>query len=163
MRLDFESGNSAQFSSWECPHPATQLEVYSAAKPGYPAPRQGTYAARISETGADVWAGNNVVRCLGARYDSGEQQGKDYYYGFSLYVPAAGLSDNLLWELHHPASLYNLSGCAVAPLALHARNGSLMFRIATGNCTVGSGYAYWNPNITIPGLETTPAKPGSTS
>jgi hypothetical protein len=157
LRLDFETGNSSQFSGLECPHPATQLQVYTAGTPGYPAPRQGTYAARFSETPNDVWSGNNMVRCLGARYDSGETTGDNYYYGFSLYIPTTGLGSNLIWELHHPSSLYSLAACSVAPFAVLATStGGLQFRISTGNCTVGSGYAYWYPHISLPGLESAP-------
>ena len=156
LRLDFETGDTSQFSSLECPNPGLQLEVYDASSAAGPAPRQGRYAARFSETAHDVWAGNGIVRCLAARYDSGESDGKDFYYAFSLYVPETGISDNLLWELHHPYSLYSLPGCAVAPLALHTRNGGLMFRIATGDCTPGTGWAYWQPNIPLPGLERMP-------
>lgn len=156
LRLDFETGNTSQFSSLECPNPSTQLEVYDASRTAYPAPRQGRYAARFSETANDVWSGNNMVRCLAANYDSNESTGDEYYYGFSLYVPAAGLTDNLLWELHHPRELYTLSACSVAPFALHSRSGGLNFRIATGNCNVGAGYAYWQPNIALPGLTSTP-------
>jgi hypothetical protein len=156
LRLDFETGDSSQFSGLECAHPGTQFQVYDASNSSYPAPRQGKYAARISETANDVWSGNNMVRCLAAQYGSDESAGQDYYYGFSLYVPSTGLSNNLLWELHHPSSLYTLPGCGVAPFALNAANGGLTFRISTGNCTVGSGYAYWNPNIQLPGLATAP-------
>ena len=155
LRLDFETGDTSQFSGLECPDPQTQLEVYRDGS-GYPSPRQGRYAARFSETARDVWAGNGLVRCLAARYDTGESAGDDYYYAFSLAVPASGLGDNLLWELHHPGSLYRLPGCGVAPLALIAKSGGLRFRIATGNCTVGSGYSYWDPDISIPGLAVAP-------
>ena len=155
LRLDFETGDTSQFSGLECPDPRSQLEVYGDGS-GYPSPRQGRYAARFSETARDVWAGNGLVRCLAARYDTGESEGDDYYYAFSVAVPASGLGDNLLWELHHPGSLYRLPGCGVAPLALIAKSGGLRFRIATGNCTVGSGYSYWDPDISIPGLAAAP-------
>ncbi len=155
LRLDFETGDTSQFSGLECPDPETQVEVYGAGA-AYPSPRQGRYAARFSETARDIWAGNGMVRCLAARYDTDESAGDEYYYAFSLSVPASGLNDNLLWELHHPSSLYRLPGCGVAPLALSARSGGLRFRIATGNCTVGAGYSYWNPDIPIPGLATVP-------
>ena len=155
LRLDFETGDTSQFSGLECPDPRSQLEVYGDGS-GYPSPRQGRYAARFSETARDVWAGNGLVRCLAARYDTGESAGDDYYYAFSVAVPASGLGDNLLWELHHPGSLYRLPGCGVAPLALIAKSGGLRFRIATGNCTVGSGYSYWDPDISIPGLAAAP-------
>lgn len=156
LRLDFETGDGSQFSGFECPHPGTQFGVYDETSTSHPTPRQGRFAARFSETAADVWPGNDMVRCLGARYDSGESAGDDRYYALSVYIPATGLSDNLLWELHHPSSLYNLPGCGVAPLALVVRNGRLAFRIATGNCTVGSGYAYWQPGIELPGLQSLP-------
>jgi hypothetical protein len=156
LRLDFETGDGSQFSGFECPHPGIQFGVYDGSSTSDPAPRQGRFAARFSESAADVWPGNDMVRCLGARYDSGESAGDDRYYALSVYIPAAGMSDNLLWELHHPSSVYNLPGCGVAPLALVVRNGRLAFRIATGNCTVGSGYAYWQPGIELPGLQSLP-------
>lgn len=152
LRIDFETGDASQFSGLECPHPTSQFQVYAAGTSGYPRPRQGTYAARFSETSSDVWSGNNMVRCLGARYDSGETTGRDYYFGLSVYIPPTGLSDNLIWELHHPSQLYSISACGVAPFALTAHSGALVFRIFTGNCTPGAGFAYQDSNIPIAGL-----------
>src|SRR6185437_11311238 len=112
----------------------------------------GGHAARFNITGADVWSGNGTVRCLAAKYDTGETTGMDSYFHLSVYIPSPGISSNLIWELHHPSSLYNLSKCGVAPLAITTDGTRLQFRIATGNCTVGSGWSHWESAIPIPGL-----------
>jgi hypothetical protein len=146
----FEDSTNAPYTSGlECPNPSTQF-----ARATSPV-REGQRAAMFHETAADIWQGNGIVRCLATRYDSGETAGDDYYYHLSVYIPAT-LQDNLLWELHHPSSLYNVSGCTVAPYAISSRSSGLIFRISTGNCTVGSGYAHWEPNIPIPGLASQP-------
>ncbi len=138
------------FSNLECPHPDTQF-----ARVTNPV-RTGKYAAKFHETAADVWPGNNIVRCLAADYNTGENTGDEYYYSLSVYIPSPGLSNNLIWELHHRAELYNNQNCGVAPFALNSRDGGMTFRISTGNCTVGSGYQIWEPQIPIPNLASQP-------
>ncbi|RDI73316.1 Polysaccharide lyase [Gaiella occulta] len=100
----------------------------------------------------DVWAGNNTVRALANRSDTGETTGQEYWWAVSFRVPSTvnPIRDNLVWELHHPASLYNLAALGVAPHAIHLRNeaGTMKVecRVAAGNGTVGVGYANWAPN-----------------
>ena len=127
----WEAGGYAPFSALECPHPATQFQVVTSPV------REGTHSARFNITGADVWPNTGTVRCLAAKYDTGETTGMDSYFHLSIYIPSPGISSNLIWELHHPSSLYNLSKCGVAPLAITTDGTGLQFRIATGNCTVG--------------------------
>src|SRR5262245_26597254 len=124
----FESGTDP-FPNVECPHPATQFERVTSPV------REGHYAARFSETAADVWA-NGSVRCMVGNYHSDEAVGDDYYYHLSIFIPSGGLSSNLIWELHHPVSLYSISGpCSVAPHALVTDGTRLAYRLFTGNCT----------------------------
>jgi hypothetical protein len=143
----FESGIEP-FTNIECPHPSTQLARVTSPV------REGTYAERISETGSDVWS-NGTVRCLLANYNSGETTGNDYYYHLSIFIPTGGLSQNLIWELHHPASLYNISpGCSVAPHALVSDGTQLLYRLFAGNC-LGADYAL-HTSYAIPGLNPQP-------
>ncbi|WP_181813487.1 heparin lyase I family protein [Gaiella occulta] len=146
----WEGGGYAPFSTLECPHPSTQFQLVSSPV------REGSYAARFSITGNDVWS-NGSVRCLAAKYDTGETTGMDKYFRLSVYIPSPGISSNLIWELHHPSSLYNLPGCGIAPFALTTDGSRLLFRIATGDCKVGAvNWSYWEPNIVIPGLSPYP-------
>jgi hypothetical protein len=145
----WESGGYAPFSGLECPNPARQFTLVTAPV------REGSRAARFNVTGADVWS-NGTVRCLAAKYDSNETTGMDSYFHVSMYIPSPGISGNLIWELHHPSSLYNLSACGVAPFAITTDGSRLLFRIATGDCNVGKGWSYWEPNIPIPGLSPYP-------
>jgi hypothetical protein len=143
----FESGMEP-FTNIECPHPATQFQRVSSPV------REGRYAAKISETGADVWS-NGSVRCLLGIYGSGETTGNDYYYHLSYYIPSNGVSSNLLWELHHPASLYSISPtCSVAPHALVTNGTQLQYRLFTGNCD-GTTLPVRTTN-SIPGLNPYP-------
>jgi hypothetical protein len=129
----FESGTEP-FPNVECPHPAMQFERVTSPV------REGRYAARFSVTADDVWA-NGSVRCMVGNYHSGETVGGDYYYRLSIFIPSAGLSRNLIWELHHPQSLYSISGpCSVAPHALLTDGTRLVYRLFAGNC-IGSRYS----------------------
>jgi Polysaccharide lyase len=149
LALDWESGDNTQFSNLECAHPATQFAVVRSPV------RQGNYAARFSETAADSWVNGNV-RCLDARYDTGETTGDDFYFGFSIYVPAGGLTQNIVWELHHPRELYSIDGCGLAPVAILVDARRIAFRTVGGNCTVGSGYEHSDPDIPLPNLDPYP-------
>jgi len=123
----FESGTEP-FANVECPHPATQFARVTSPV------REGRYAARFSETSADVW-GNGSVRCMVGNYHSGESAGDNYYYHLSIFIPDSGLSRNLIWELHHPVSLYSISpACSVAPHALVSDGTRLVYRLFAGNC-----------------------------
>jgi Polysaccharide lyase len=149
VKADWETGDNSQYGELECAHPSTQFAVVTSPV------RQGRYAARFSEKADDVWL-NGQVRCLDPLYNTSESSGDDYYYGFSVYFPKA-ISDNLIWELHAPYSLYSVSEiCSIAPFAVHVRNGSLDFRIATGNCD--GRWTHWEPNIVIPGLRKVPVQ-----
>lgn len=147
---DWQTGDNSQWSGLECPNPSTQFSIGSA-----PGGRPG-YAARFQETPADVWPGNGTIRCLDQRGDTAETAGNDYWFGLSAYFPGPTMGDNLVWELHHPASLYNLAGCGVAPYAILIDQGKLVFRFAGANCIVGQGWTQWEPSIPIPGLNPTP-------
>ena len=109
----WEGGGFAPFSALECPHPSSQFQLVTSPT------REGSHAARFNITGADVWPNTGTVRCLAAKYDTGETTGMDSYFHVSMYIPSPGISSNLIWELHHPSELYNLSKCGVAPFADH--------------------------------------------
>ncbi|MGH3003704.1 MAG: heparin lyase I family protein [Gaiellaceae bacterium] len=149
VALDWETGDNSQFSNLECPHPSTQFAIVTSPV------RSGRYAARFSETSADIWD-NGTVRCLDALYDTAATTGDDYYFGVSVYIPAPGLSDNLVWELHQPRDLYTLSDCGVAPFAILVEGGKVEFRIVTGDCTVGKGLSYLQWHIPFPDLNPYP-------
>lgn len=143
----FETGTEP-FTNLECPHPSTQLQRVTSPV------REGKYAERISETGSDVWS-NGSVRCLLGIYGSNETTGNDYYYHLSYYIPSGGVSSNLLWELHHPSSLYSISQtCSVAPHALVTNGTQLQYRLFTGNCD-GTTLPVRTTN-SIPGLNPYP-------
>lgn len=145
----WETGDNSQFSGLECAHPSTQFQVVTSPV------RDGRYAARVSETANDVW-NNGQVRCLDAAYGTGESTGSDYYFGLSMFIPAGGLTDNLIWELHQPYELYSIPGCGVAPFAILVRNGVLEFRAVGGDCIVGSRFTYWDSDIPFPNLNPYP-------
>lgn len=145
----WEPGHPTSFTELECPHPKRQFELVSAPV------REGTRAARFSVTPRDVWS-NGSVRCLATDYTSAETDGDDFVYTFSLLIPAAGISANLIWELHQSEALYTLPGCGVAPFALHTDGSRLLLRIATGDCVEGKGLSTFEPNIAIPGLDPYP-------
>jgi len=132
MSSTFESGTEP-FPNVECPHFDSQFAHVTSPV------REGKYAARFSVSSADVWL-NGSVRCLVGNYHTGETVGDDYFYRISIFIPSTGISDNLFWELHHPASLYNISSaCSVAPHALVIFHGRFVYRLFAGNCT-GSSY-----------------------
>ena len=143
------------FSELECPHPETQLRNDPGIQLG------GEPSIRFQERPGDRWL-DGTVRCLVADYTSGETKGDDYYYGIALYLPG-GVVDggNLVWELHHPSSLYRRVRCGVAPYALHIEHDArgvqgLFLRIAGGNCSPRTGWSIWKPNIPVPGLARIP-------
>jgi hypothetical protein len=71
LRLDFETGDGSQFSSFECPHSGTQLEVFDASASAHPAPRQGRYAQTPDSscaTKAECRGGEAGNRRLWRRY-----------------------------------------------------------------------------------------------
>jgi len=80
------------------------------------------------------------VRCLDASYETAATTGEEHYFGFSMYIPRDGLSDNLVWELHQPRELYTLSNCGVAPIAILVSRGAVALRLFTGDCKVGHGF-----------------------
>ncbi|MBI4033779.1 heparin lyase I family protein, partial [Candidatus Saccharibacteria bacterium] len=144
----WENG-AGTFNNLECPNPSTQFAIQTSVV------REGKYAAKFSETTNDIWPGNNIVRCLAADYTTDETVGDDYYYRLSVYAPKT-ISNNLIWELHNPSEVYKVSGCVLAPYALLARDGGFKFRIATGDCNVGSGFKQYEPQIVISNLTTQP-------
>ena len=142
LQLGWESGTNSDFTNLECPHPDTQFAIVNSPV------REGTYAARFSETKDDVWS-NGSVRCLDGRYDTNETTGDDYWFGLSILIPNAGFSDNLVWELHQPKSLYMIPGCGIAPFAILVQRGRLIFRASGGDCRVGTGFKYFKPNLPL--------------
>ncbi|HET7129323.1 MAG TPA: heparin lyase I family protein [Gaiellaceae bacterium] len=148
VALDWQTGDNSSFSNLECPHPDTQFGVVTSPV------RQGRYAARFSESARDVWI-NGTVRCLDANYDSAATTGEEHYFGFSMYIPRGGLSDNLVWELHQPRELYTLRDCGVAPVAIVVSRGAVALRLFTGDCTVGRGFPIERA-IVFPNLKTYP-------
>jgi hypothetical protein len=138
---NWDTGDASQWDGLECANPSTQWWATTSPL------RQGPYAAGFKEGPTDVWT-NGSIRCLAAKYDTAETSGQEYYYGLSLYIPSPGISNNLLWELHQGASIYTQTGCVVAPYAILVKNGVLVFRIATGDCS-STGSAYWEPGIAI--------------
>ena len=146
----WQNGGNGRWSGLECADPGRQFRVVPA--PG----RSSTQAARFELKPGDTWRGHGSARCLAARYDSGERAGQDRYFALSLYVPHPGIDDTLLWELHHPRSLYAIPGCGVAPFALLVDRGGLALRIATGDCIEGRGWKTWLPALAIPGFDPCP-------
>ena len=144
----WESGGFAPFSTLECPHPSSQFQLVTSPV------RQGSYAAKFGISGGDVWS-NGTVRCLAAKYDSGETTGMDGYFHLSLNIPSPGISSNLIWELHHPSQLYNLNGCGVAPFAITTDGSKLQLRLETGDCKVGQNWTY-RETVGIPSLSPYP-------
>jgi hypothetical protein len=108
------------------------------------------WAARIKQRPTDTWKGNNTIRCLLNRLDTDETVGetRSYFMAFKLLTP---LSNNLLWELHQPRSIYTLPNAGVAPHALLCHNGGLIWRTATGNLGT-AGWPYWKPSQSIAGF-----------
>jgi hypothetical protein len=147
-RGDFETGDTSQFSGLECPHPDTQFRIVTEPT------RQGRYAARFQEGPGDNWvAGDGSIRCLAANYDSGESQGDDYYFGFSLYFPQVP-SSSLLWELHARREIYSIDpNTAVSPHAVYVENGRLMYRLLTGpavwNGQDWTGWSHYEPQLEL--------------
>ena len=146
--LDWRTGDNSSFDNLECPHPDSQFAIVTSPV------RQGRYAARFSESARDVWI-NGTVRCLDANYEAAATTGEEHYFGFSMYIPRDGLTDNLVWELHHPRELYTLRDCGVAPYAIVVTHGAVALRLFTGNCTVGRGYPI-ERTIVIPNLKPYP-------
>ena len=135
----FEAGTDP-FPNVECPNPDSQFQRVRSPV------REGEYAAKFSETAADVWL-NGSVRCLVGNYNSGETVGDNYFYRLSIFIPASGLSRNLIWELHHPYSLYSISpACSVAPHALFTDGTQLLYRLFAGNCRGSS----WATQLVLP-------------
>lgn len=95
----------------------------------------------------DIWSNNNTVRCLCANYGTGESGGQTYFFAKAFRLPSGDspLGDNtLIWELHHPASLYNQASLGVAPHAITVRNDGAGYnfcvRMMTGKGTPGQGW-----------------------
>src|SRR5262245_13576907 len=142
----FETGTEP-FTTLECANPNTQFTRVTSPV------REGSYAAKFTESASDVWL-NGSVRCLAGNYDSGETTGNDYYYHLSFFIPSSGITDNLIWELHHPYSLYSIPGCGVAPHALLIDRGGFVYRVFTGNC---NGTVYQDQEVLqLPGLNPYP-------
>lgn len=151
MNLDFESDAVASnVSSYQA---FTSIERYNShqnAVVSSPVRAPRVHSGYFEVHPGDVWSGNNTVRTLANR-TTGETVGQEYFYAVSFYIPSSvnPIRNNLIWELHHPSSLYNLSGLGVAPHAIHLRDDGgmkVMCRVATGNGVVGSGWSTWYPN-----------------
>lgn len=144
-RGDFETGGTSQFDL-ECPHSSRQLSVVTSPV------RQGRFAARFETAPGDNWV-NGSIRCLAALYRSGEGDGDDYYYAFSMFFPEAP-ADNLLWELHSPKAIYSVHpNTSVSPHAVCVVGGRLEYRLGAGpamwNGTTWTGWSTYEPDIVI--------------
>lgn len=156
LRADLGAGKASAFGNFECGDVTRQFRLDPSVS------RDGLPSARFEEKPGDAWlAGNGSVRCLAADYHSGEAEGDDYYYGFSLYFPSgAGDDSNLVWVLHQGEELYRYPECSVAPFAVQIQPGPkgerLEFRIVGGNCVPGKGWSMWRPHIQLAGLDPVP-------
>ena len=140
--LDFEPGNLSNFTGVES-HDSSQTAIStSKARQGW-----GKYSCLVSDFPNSYW--NGFLRCLITRYDSHETAGQEYWWAGSMWFPSSPnpIANNvLLFELHHPSTLYNLNGLSVAPHAINYNAGNLECRIATGNGIVGQGWTTWHPH-----------------
>ena len=152
LQADFTAGEQSPFNAFECGDVAQQFRLDPSITRG------GQPSARFEERPGDVWTENGTIRCLAADYNSGEQNGDDFYYGFSLYEPRGAVNaGNLIWELHQAESLYRYQACSVAPYAVQferTRGGSegLYFRVDGGNCNPSRGWTLLHPGIPLQGL-----------
>lgn len=151
LRADLETGDERQFDALECAEPERQFQVVRSPV------RQGTHAARFEQRPGDVWD-NGTIRCLGAIYDSGEEEGDSYFYALSVLAPGP-LSDNVLWELHTRQEIYQVDpNTSVSPHALGVVDGGLKYRLLSGpafwNGSAWTGWSHYEP--TIPLLSTVP-------
>ncbi len=153
--LDWETGNTSQSTGLECPSDSKDFSIVTSPVRG------GRYAAHFHVDPTSALWNNDMPRCLATLYNSGETTGNEYYYGFSVYIPA-NIRSSLLWELHQPSSIYSVSGaCSIAPFALHAESwgslNGLYFRIATGDCSPSmAGYPNQEMDIPLPNLDPEP-------
>jgi hypothetical protein len=132
----------------ECPHPGQQYRLVRQPV------RHGTYSARFQEGPGDNWT-NGSIRCLLASYGSGEKEGDDYYYALSMYFPSMP-SDNLVWELHQQADIYEVDhNTSVTPHAITVVKGRLAYRLLTGPAywdgTSWVGWSHYEPDIDLLG------------
>ncbi|SDF23121.1 Polysaccharide lyase [Blastococcus fimeti] len=146
LRADLETGDARQFDALECAEPDRQFQVVRSPV------RQGVHAARFEQRPGDAWE-NGSIRCLGAIYDSGEQQGDSYFYALSAYFPAA-VSDNVIWELHSRRDIYEVDpNTSVSPHALGVVDGALAYRLLAGpafwNGAAWTGWSYYEPAIPL--------------
>jgi hypothetical protein len=146
LRGDFETADESQFSALECAAPERQVRVVTDPV------RQGRYAARFEQAPGDQWV-NGSVRCLAAAYDSGEGEGDDYFYAFSVYFPDEP-ADNLLWELHGPEEIYSVDpNTSVAPHTIAVDRGQLVYRLLTGPAVWDgdrwTGWSTYEPRIPL--------------
>lgn len=147
LALDFEPGDFSRFSGVEQGSAAQSVIQGAIVRAGF-----GTKACKFSNIPGVYWFGNGSMRSLAARYDSHETVNQEYWYSGSIRIPSVnGLSgySSLLWELHHPASLYNLKNLGVAPHAIYFDGTNLRGRLQTGLGTVGSGYAHISSPIIL--------------
>jgi hypothetical protein len=146
FRGDFETSDARQFSALECPHPSRQFRIVTDPV------RQGRFAARVEVAPGDTWS-NGSIRCLIADYDSGEREGDDYYFAFSMYFPEVP-SDNTIWELHGRDDIYSVDpDTSVPPHAIVSEQGSLIYRLLTGPAfwdgNSWTGWSHYEPGILL--------------
>lgn len=135
--LDFEPGkvltqDGGNFSSIEAGNPSAQAQVQqNVVRAGF-----GNRACKISVLPNVYW--NGYLRCLLTK-NSDETTGQSYYYAMSKKFPSGAdqISHSmLLWELHHPSTLYSISSAlSVAPHAITWDNGKLEYRLFAGEGT----------------------------
>ena len=129
FRGDFESRDPWQYSGFNCPDPPRQFQIVTSPV------RQGLYAGRFEQ----VPAGPSSS-CLASAADTGEREGQEYYYGFSMYFPRK-ISSNTLWELHMRGDIFSVDpNTAVVPHAIIADGaGGLRYNLLTGPAYWGGG------------------------
>lgn len=127
--INFETGDFSQTTGLECPSASKDASVVTSPV------RKGNYAARLHIDSTSALWGNGIPRCLFTGYTPTQKNGDEFYYGFSFMVPKA--QSEMVWELHQPASIYNISGCDVAPFMIYTGGSShgTYLRIFTGDCT----------------------------
>jgi hypothetical protein len=127
----------------------------------------------------DLWA-NHSYRCLFLQvFSSGSdprrpRNGDEGWWAMAMYIPTSpglGSTQPLLWELHNTSQLQGSGG--IVPFALHVglpterivndaytaptntTTRGILFRCTAGEKTP-TGWAYYHPNILIPGLQPVP-------
>lgn len=147
LDLDFETGDLSRFSGLESGSSgaAHQAQVNQTIV----LPIWGAYSCRfeVHNSAGDIDSGG-TYRSLAARYDTGEVNGQEYYFTSWFYIPSSvnPIQNALIWELHHPNSIFGNIGAV--PHALHLRFNAINVRVG-GGFNNGQGYSTWEPDIVV--------------